>query len=162
MVLKTSCNRHVWIFLKRVFFLFMSQIKAIYALVPRVLIIKFIEMCPQCSNTHTYATKRRNTSVQDNIISPDKLAGVCIQIFIYFLYISFSPCRYFSKTYCITVMRYMLFKVLTLKVRLNNKICHHSNYFFLLISFEVRILKNLLHYVFFKSISCTVWWCFCF
>ncbi|KAI8782437.1 inosine-uridine preferring nucleoside hydrolase isoform X2 [Biomphalaria glabrata] len=50
-------------------------IKAIYALVPRVLIIKFIEMCPQCSNTHTYATKRRNTSVQDNIISPDKLAG---------------------------------------------------------------------------------------
>ncbi|KAH9525778.1 hypothetical protein Btru_002341 [Bulinus truncatus] len=50
-------------------------IKAIYALVPRILIIKFIEMCPQCSNTHTYATKRRNATIQDNTISSDKLAG---------------------------------------------------------------------------------------
>ncbi|XP_059177386.1 uncharacterized protein LOC131956804 isoform X2 [Physella acuta] len=50
-------------------------IKAMYALVPRILVIKFIEMCPQCSNTHSYASRKRGSSMQDNLISPDKLAG---------------------------------------------------------------------------------------
>lgn len=47
-----------------------------YALVPRILVIKFIEMCPQCSNTHSYAIKRRQSVRSSNIISADKLAGV--------------------------------------------------------------------------------------
>ncbi|CAG5135754.1 unnamed protein product [Candidula unifasciata] len=50
-------------------------IKAMYALVPRVLIIKFIEMCPQCSNTHSYAMKRKLKLPSSNVISADKLAG---------------------------------------------------------------------------------------
>uniref|UniRef100_A0A0B6YRK8 Inosine/uridine-preferring nucleoside hydrolase domain-containing protein n=1 Tax=Arion vulgaris TaxID=1028688 RepID=A0A0B6YRK8_9EUPU len=50
-------------------------IKAMYALVPRILVIKFIEMCPQCSNTHSYAVKRRQSVPSSNIISADKLAG---------------------------------------------------------------------------------------
>ncbi|CAL1534843.1 unnamed protein product [Lymnaea stagnalis] len=50
-------------------------IKAMYALVPRILVIKFIEMCPQCSNTHSYASRRRSTTIQDNTITSDKLAG---------------------------------------------------------------------------------------
>ena len=55
---------------------FFSQVKAMYALIPRVMIIKFIEMCPQCSTSHIYMAKRRRQAAQGTFITADKLAGV--------------------------------------------------------------------------------------
>ncbi|GFR94736.1 pyrimidine-specific ribonucleoside hydrolase RihB [Elysia marginata] len=53
-----------------------SAVKAMYALIPRVMIIKFIEMCPQCSTSHIYMAKRRRLAAQQGcFITADKLAG---------------------------------------------------------------------------------------
>ncbi|XP_005093687.1 uncharacterized protein LOC101862785 [Aplysia californica] len=48
-------------------------IRAMYALVPRIVVIKFIEMCPQCSKSQH--NKRFASQSGSNIISADKLAG---------------------------------------------------------------------------------------
>ncbi|GFN84826.1 nucleolar protein 4 [Plakobranchus ocellatus] len=53
-----------------------SAVKAMYALIPRVMIVKFIEMCPQCSTSHIYMAKKRREAAQNMaFITVDKLAG---------------------------------------------------------------------------------------
>ncbi|RUS75048.1 hypothetical protein EGW08_017184 [Elysia chlorotica] len=53
-----------------------SAVKAMYAMIPRIMIIRFIEMCPQCSTSHIYMAKRRRQTAQQGVfITPDKLTG---------------------------------------------------------------------------------------
>jgi len=49
-------------------------IRAMYSLVPRIVVIKFIEMCPQCSKSHQNKRLSPQKSAS-NVIAVDKLAG---------------------------------------------------------------------------------------